>query len=355
MFVEFDKNKKFKDYPIDTQENIFFIFKYFTTIQSNNKEYHFIPKELLEDKYFVFDCLKINPDIYLLADKVHCQEFFNILKQYHPNTYLKYASEKQLSDKQFCLDSIKKAPYNYEYAPIELKLDKILVQSVFENLAYPKELAKTIPKKIINDDDFMYSLLRKNPNIFYGISNKIKPTKELYKMLVFKDSQTFKYFNEEFKKDKSFLEDIIKEKEYKESIYNYDYTRGFSFDNILENIGTNMFSEEFCQKYANNIIDCYGKLSKDIRGLDNIIKILFDDNIPIKNGTKSNTTESSFVSKIPIKSLVDELNIPRKEKIHLTDEEIRRRSKVIVDKYFLNKELTVDSSRKEKVSIKIKI
>ncbi len=336
MIITEIETKPFKDFPEEARNNKFFVYKYFTKINATHKDYQFIPKDMLEDPYFVFDCLDKNPDIYLLADKIQNMDFFNYLKTKHPNDYLKYASEEMLANREFCLKVISENCYNYPYLPKELKEDKNLIRNVFEKLSYGTKLSSSIPKKVLKDNEFVRSLLSKNPEIFFGIHKHVEPSEDLYIMLAFKNSDTFQYFDKSFKNNKDFVDKIFEIKELKEKNYDYNYTRSFSARTILEYVDISLFTSDFCKKHAETLINDYRHFSKEIKSKKELIEILFDNGIPLKRGVQEETIEGYFIRSIPIKEIVTEL---KEVSYNGSTEGLRDRYKIIVDKYYLSKEL----------------
>lgn len=288
------EQKPLKDFPEEAINNRYFLYKYFTKVSASIKDYQFIPKDMLEDPYFIFDALDKNPDIYLLADKVQNIEFFNYLKKKHPNDYLKYASQEMLDDKSFCLSVIRENPYNYPYLPKELKEDKNLIADIFGKLSYASDLARSIPKKIWKDNDFVRRLLNTNPEIFIAGHKHIEPKEDLYIMLAFRKSDTFQYFDKQFKSDINFVNKLFEIKEEKDKHFEFNYTRNFSAREILENVDISLFTTDFCKKHAEILVKDYRHLSKEIRSKRELIEVLFDNNVEISDSAKRDTTESYY-------------------------------------------------------------
>lgn len=344
IITEFNK-KSFSEYPEEAKNSDFFIYKYFTQFAVSKKDYHFIPKKFLEDPYFIFDCLKLNPDIYLLADKVQNDDFFNYLKEQHPNSFLKYASDTKLKDDSFCKQAIRKNPYNYEFLPKNLKEDKTLIYELFKNLYYPEKLAKIIPKKLFEDTEFTYELCISNPRIFYGVHKSITPNEKLYTSLVFKDSTTFQFFDKSFKSNIDFVDNIFKIKTEFEQKYLFEKLRNFNTRDIITELDIKFFNKDFCTKHLDDIIKFHNDFPKNFWDNKVLLSLIYDNNIEILKHHKETTVSNYFMKNIPIKEIIQDF---KSIKFIGELDQLRDLYKKIVDKHLLTQELNSNTENNQK-------
>lgn len=300
-------NKKFEEYDSYLKENKYFLQDYFSTIESNAKEYKFIPKECLDDKYFVFSCLLKNPDIYLLADNVHSLDMFEYLKEKKRNNYLKYASKEQLEDRVFCLKAIEETPYNYPYLPKELKEDKRIVEQAFTRSFSPGDLSSSIPIKVIRDREFMISLMKKNNEVFLGVKKHFKKDKEIMKMLVLSRSYFFADTDIELKSDKDWVNSIFEQNKINKQ--DYSYRSVFNYGDIILELPNNYFSDEkFIRKNLDEVIKSYCELSKEKRSNITLMRQFFSEETLGNNPHMLDTLlEGRIIKKIPIEELKQKL------------------------------------------------
>lgn len=345
-----DADKRFEEYDEELRENKFFIFKYFSTVETDAKEYKYIPKECLDDKYFVFACLEKNPDIYIIADNVHSNEMFEYLKKNNKNSFLKYASKEKIADKNFCLAAINESSYNYPFLPKEMKEDRALINKIFENLYISEDIAKSIPSSVIKDREFMKSLFNKNVNIFVSLKKYFKKDREIMKMIVLKKSHMFKYADNELKLDKDWVNSILEERKSwgEQYSFNWDKIRNFDFSSIFTNLTQDYFLDSvFINKNLKEIIESYKYLNKEIRGTEVLLKNLYNaDDLPIE--VKNIAISKNFIKSIPIEELKEKmLNVAEGNSYLQEKEEIEdsfKKISIALNYYFLNKNMQKNSS-----------
>ncbi len=354
-----DPKKKFDEYDKELQENKFFMMTYFSTIKSSTKEYKFIPKECLEDKYFVFSCLEKNPDIYLLADKVHSNDMFLYLKGFHKNSFLKYASKEQIEDKVFCLNAIEENPFNYAYLPMDMRADKFLIRKIFKNLYHPDEASTAIPLKIIKDRDFMFDLMRENLDVFYGVKRHFKKDREIMKHLVLTKSAIFSEADDDLKADSTWVSEILTKKRQWEKDYNFNSLRNFNISEIIIELPKSFFDDEvFVLNNLKEIAEEYKGLKKEIRSSELLIKNLYSNHaVEIMPKKLDYLMDKHFIKKIPIEDLKIKLLEFGNSNVFYNNEEEKitdfKKFITLTDYYFLEK--TLDSNQVKSDMKKLKI
>lgn len=354
-----NSKKKFEEYDKELQENKFFMMTYFSQVESSIKEYKFIPKECLDDKYFVFSCLDKNPDIYLLADKVHSNDMFLYLKDLHRNNFLKYASKEQIEDKSFCIKAIEENPFNYPYLPLDVRADKVLIKRIFTKLVHPHDVASSIPLKIVKDRDFMFDLMKENIDVFYGIKRHYKKDREIMTHLVLSSSSLFSEADDELKADPTWVNEILAKKRHWEKNYNYHALRDFRISDIISELPKNFFEDEtFVLNNLKEIADEYKGLKKEVRACEVLVKSLYSNHsVEILPKKLDYLMDKHFIKKIPIEDLKNKLLEFGNSNVFYNNEEEKivdfKKFITLADYYFLEK--TLDSNQVKSDMKKIKI
>lgn len=352
-------NKKFEEYDEELRENKYFLMKYFSTVESSTKEYKFIPKECLDDKYFVFSCLEKNPDIYLLADNVQSEEFFEHLKGMYKNNYLKYASKDNFEDKSFCLKAVADSPFNYAYLPTELRSDKFLIKKVFKDLYRADSISSSIPSKVIKDREFMFELMKENIEVFYGVKRHFKKDREIMKHLTIIKSAIFQEADEALKSDKSWVNEILEQKRKLEKEYSFNNLRNFNISEIISELPKSFYEDKsFIINNLAEIVDQYKDFKKEIRNCDVLIKTIYSNHsVEILPKKLDRIMERYFIKKIPIEELkIKLLDFGKNNHFYKDEEEKIRDFKdfiTVVDYFFLGKELTQKNNISDTKKLKI--
>lgn len=352
-------NKKFEDYDKYFRENKYFLMKYFSTVESSPKEYKFIPKECLDDKYFVFSCIEKNPDIYLLADRVHSEDFFQYLKKISPNNFLKYASKEQIENKEFCLKAVAESPFNYPYLPLELRSDKFLIKKVFKGLYRAETISSAIPTKIIKDRDFMFELMKESIEVFYGVKRYFKKDREIMKHLTLMKSAIFSEADDELKSDKTWVNEILEQKRSWERQYNFAGLRNFNISEIIVELPKTFYEDDFFViNNLDEICQQYKYLKKDIRDCATLVKIIYS-NHPIEQfpNKLDYIMDKHFIKKIPIEELKNRLLEFGNSNVYYQNEEEKikdfKKFITVTEHYFLDKQLKIKNDISDTKKLKI--
>jgi hypothetical protein len=349
---------KFEEYPDLIKNNPFFIYDYFSRVGTDKKEYKHIPPNLLKDPFFVSSCLIKNPDIYLLANSdCHSECSFLTIKEHHPNSYLKYAQEKDINNLYFCQEALRISPLNYRYLPDQFKRNHDIIKKVFYYPMYAEPLTKHIPKDLIEDNQFVQSLLNISRHVFPYLPIKYRDDEDLAFKMITKDTSFFDSASDNLKNNKDWLNRLFKQHKYMEKNHLFQESQYFQVDHILLGIPKKIFLEspEFYMENINRLISVYPKLSKEIRLIPNLIKSIF--NFDPKEDNNSRIYETSFLNKIPEDELVKLIKLTLKNIDTRTDFYIHAQYNVskLIDSYFLKKNLTLNIETNEIKTKTIKI
>ena len=348
---------KFSEYPDSIQKNPFFVYEYFSRVETNKKEYKHIPSQLLKDPFFINSCLKLNPDIYLLADpSCHTECAFLALKEYHPTSYLKYAKESDLNNSDFCMEALKVSEFNYAYLPDKMKRNWEIIKKVFYYESYASLLTKEIPKDLIKDRKFVESLLDVSISAFPHLPSQYRDDPEIAFKVVSKNTTCFSSVSERLRSDKDWIENLINYKKNADKQYRFEAVRMLSIEEILLNIPAKLFVEipSICEDYSEKIRSIYPKLNKEVRMLHNVLKAVYDYDVNKVHNTS--LYQSSFLNKIPDETLAKQM----KELIKNQDntnfyKEIPSKMVKLIDSYFLHKDLKENLSVNQTTTKIIKI
>jgi len=345
LYLEFIK-LKFEEYPDLIKKNQFFIYDYFSRVETDKKEYKNIPSNFLKDPFFVSSCLIKNPDIYLLADpSCHSECSFLTIKKNHPNSYLKYAQEKDANDFKFCMESLTTSPLNYRYLPDKFKRNNDILKKVFYYPMYAEPLTKHIPKDLIEDQNFVESLLNISLHVFPSLPLKYRNDEEFTFKIISKDTSFFDSVSDTLKNNKDFIHRLLNHKKEMDKNYQFHTIKNFSVDHILLGASKNVFIEypNIFMENHDRLISVYHKLNKDIRSIPNVIKSIF--NYDPKEDNKSRIYETSFLNKIPEDQLVRLIKSTLKNIDYRGDFHINAQYNVskLIDSYFLKQKLTTNT------------
>lgn len=301
---------KFIDFPENIKKNPIFITEYFSRIESNKKEYKHIPQEVLKDQFFVSACLRLNPDIYLLADPICHTEFaFETLKIHQSEKYLKYAKESDLNNKEFCQNALLINIENFKYMPEKFRADKDLVIGNLthrfhsDNGHRAEELIKYIPENVLDDRNFVTNMLGKNAQVFRHLPKKYRSDESIAMNIVKNDSLMFESVDESLKKNKEFVLDLLKYGEIIKNSWNSD--KKFYNTHIIAELDESYFTRDFCERYSSPIRNIYTSMNKKVRSNLEIIRslYLFEEEKQIDR----EFYQSIFLNKIPNEALVREM------------------------------------------------
>lgn len=270
----------FKNYPKEVQSNPFFIQAYFSKNSVNIKEYAFIPNELLSNEFFIHSVIVKNPDIYLLADsKTHNSYMFNLLKHYHPDTYLKYAEINNINNFDFCYQAIKENKKVFAFLPDHFKQHSTIFAHVFpKNLKYQYDepLVASLTKQQHRDTAFIQELLQHNIGAFPYLNKSYYNDKKLCETIVRKKSAYFEFISKELKNDKEWVLQLLDNSNNVNYHNTYDNFIQFYPTDIIKNLPLDYFSLDFCEQHYHTIQHCFNSLSKSHRESLPILKTIFN-------------------------------------------------------------------------------
>lgn len=246
---------KFKQFPEELKSNSLFITSYFSKISSNNAEYKFIPKELLNNSFFIYKCLIANPDLYLIIDeKYKTPDLYEHLYKYHYNCILKYVDDKK--EFSFYEKIIRSYKQNYAYAPEHIKSDPRIYNFVFQshlpNHFSPEVLFKYFPENLKNNSEVINQLINNNISIFPYLPEKFLSDKNFCLNVVGKNSLCISCVSEVLLSDVDWIESLIK-KYYTRNNTWHGNAAEFKIQHILFAIPLSFYDFAFCNRFAEQI------------------------------------------------------------------------------------------------------
>lgn len=334
----------FNDYPEEFRKDDLFITSYFSQCKTTKKEYKNIPDHLLKNPFFVHSCLKVNPDIYLLAD-ASCHNVFAVekLKLLYPQSYAKYAFPEQLADKKFCLDAVTINKFNYQYLPEEQRCDKdIILKALKEygtSVRYVSEMGKYIPQKMMETEaqaDYLLNYVSKT--LFPHLPAKFRENPYIVKKILSEDTNYLLYTTDALKNNEEFIHSVMQ-------IASNDFSK-ISASTIMQYLPIKYFTDDFCYTYKDHLVDIYNVLPKEHKQNQHIIKYAFEAASPSR--------AYELISCVPNKELKEYLK--ESKKIHKGAEKKFHSDAVnIISSYFLKKELEESLSNENKKITRVKI
>ncbi|NCQ52365.1 hypothetical protein GW796_10885 [archaeon] len=346
-----DLKMNLKDYPESIKSNDFFLYEYFSKVPSNKKEYKLIPPHLLKSTFFVAACLKVNPDIYLLADKsCHTNYSFDVIKVYHPSSYMKYANESDLNNKEFCLNSLSVSTLNYQFFPNEIKEDFNICNIIVKKDHALGKFVEHIPESKIKDTSFVKSLIKTNVNIFKFLPSEYRSNEDISLPIIRLNTNFFIDLDISLKENENFINEVFKY--YKKTKNIYDDFSKFNIKNVIAELPLKFFTPTFCQEYKKEIKSLFKSLPKQHRGDINVIRSVYLEN---EKAQDIECFQSIFLNKITDLDLQQSLkNFCKQFEVRRTIESQQYILKFL-DKYHINKELKESLEINEGKVKKIKI
>jgi hypothetical protein len=353
---------RFMDFPESVRRNPIFVTEYFSKIEATKKEYKYIPEELLKDQFFISACLILNPDIYLLADvSCHTDFAFKTLKKYQTEKYLKYASDSNLKDKEFCKEALGANVENFQYMPKEFREDKeLILNNLSEKFYYSnkyeraEQIVKYIPEHVFEDRKFVIDMLDKNMEVFKFLPTKYKSDSTIAYNVICNDSSFFSYADITLKQNKEFVFKLL---EYGEQANNRYWANNRKFYNthIIEELDETYFTREFCEKYSLSIRKTYEKMNKKVRGNLEIVRAVYLFNL--ENTIDGEYYQAKFINKIPNELLVREIKdfVAASNYKDLYQEVGHTRLVKLIETFQLRKDLNSELSSNTPTSKKLKL
>jgi hypothetical protein len=337
---------KFKDFPEEVRKNPFFALEYFSTIVTDKKEYKHIPLELLKEQFFVSACLQKNPDIYLLADSsCHTEYAFLTLRKQQKASFLKYAKESDLNNKEFCMEALNDAFTNFRYIPENFRSDhsiimKTLKESIYSSDNYDRaeEVIKHIPQKILEDNNFVGEMLDCNKYVFNFLPVEYRKDTGIAEEMVCRDTSLFSAVDISLKQNKEFVEKLFDFQERHKKNYNFRRIEKFSESQILKNLDETFLDRDFCEKHAKGFRKVFTEMDKKVRSNLELIRCLYV--YDPKEDSNSELYSAKFLSKIKNEELVEIMkNYIREAPKNMSYKEIQPHMLKLIDSYVMQKEL----------------
>lgn len=335
MIENLGGSKELHNYPIELSSNELFVSYYFQLKKASKKDYSYISPSLLNNPAFIFQSMLFNPDIYLLIKKENRTPLlFDLILKHHPDCILKYASDKQLSNDEFCISHIKNNRDNYQYAPESIRSNMTVCSLVFNNRKMHyfsrtgfENLIKYLPNKQKDDISFVEKLLyQHNSFLFSYLPRKYKEDPDFCFKIITYNSDLYNDISPILKNDVQWNTRILNYyDERKDNINNFSIRhddRFFSFLSILNLLSLSFITESFCDKYSTEISHHFGSLNSTLRSSHLIIKTAFNNyaldfdityinnikDIEFKTSLKSYIKENNFNIEHNKKEIIEYVN-----------------------------------------------
>lgn len=261
----------YKKLPEKIRKNDLITFHYFKNFLSDEKNYKYIPKHLLENKFFLLSSLNKNPDLFFFAPMEFRNELYSKLELLHEYNILKYASKEILENKDYCLNIIRQKKSNYKYANDSIKenLGKIFFH-------HNPELIEYAPQNFLTKTSVLDILVSINPNIYPHLPKHLKEDKEICQKVATRTYAFFKDFPKEIQNDEAIIEYIFSN--FSHSFTSYNSQSHKKLKDILPYINIEYFTEDFCKNFNKEIYESVNLFTKEYISHPEILKSLFKYN-----------------------------------------------------------------------------
>ncbi|KAF0979254.1 hypothetical protein FDP41_001597 [Naegleria fowleri] len=167
----------------------------------------FASKKLLEDKTFILEALKYDPDTLKIVEKdIVDSEILRQAAQYPFNISIEAfpAFDELTNDKKFILTIVKRAGYVLKYASLEVRndRDREIVQEALKQNAIAFSLASTSLKK---DRELVLEAVKYNTSVFKYTSPELKNDKEFVLKIVHQNGETLQFASQQLREDPEIL------------------------------------------------------------------------------------------------------------------------------------------------------
>lgn len=275
LFENFQYLKiSYKKLPEKIRKNDLITFHYFKNFSSDEKNYKYIPKHLLDNKFFLLSCLNKNPDLFFFSPMEFRNELFSKLEVIDEHNILKYASKEILENKEYCFSAIRKHATNYMYANDSIK--EALGKKFFDH--HP-ELIEYAPPNFLTKESVLYIISSVNVNVYPHLPEHLKNDKEICEKTIARTYAFFKDFPKHIQNDENIIEYIFSNYNSSTSLFSYihsPYTK--KLKDILPYINIEYFTEDFCKIFNKEIKECILSFSKEYISHPEILKSIFKYN-----------------------------------------------------------------------------
>ena len=174
-------------------------------------------------------------------------EDLTLIVRYSGNRIIDYENFKPFAKAIKTLDDakrlVKRESDSYAHLSPEFKRDKVVAEIASSKHG---ENLKSFPKELLNDTDFILSLLEKEPGILKHLPSSYKKDKKIALSVLNKKTYSFEYFDSSLQNDPELINLVI------ESINSKQKYGNFSNLDCLEFVSDSIKSRDFALRIAEN-------------------------------------------------------------------------------------------------------